>query len=205
MSNYTQTTFFTPKDTLPVTDPNKTIFGSAYDTEFGNISTAIATKYDSNTTNITLSGTLTAGTITSAGVITGATLAGTNITRAGVNIVQQGTFTGTLTGCTSSPTQTFNYTILNNKIAIIDIVTVLSGTSNAVTMTVTGLPGVLNPAGANSNLLSLTNGNNPVLGNVAVGSGVMTFGVGAGTFGNFTASSIKGLLGGTTLAVYRLA
>lgn len=49
MTNYTQTTFFTPKDTLPATDPNKTIFGAAYDVEFGNIATAIASKPDATT------------------------------------------------------------------------------------------------------------------------------------------------------------
>jgi hypothetical protein len=48
MSNYSQTTFFTPKDSLPAGNPSKTIFGAAYDVEFGNISTAIATKYDSS-------------------------------------------------------------------------------------------------------------------------------------------------------------
>jgi len=42
-----QTTFFTPKDTLPTTNPAKTIYGAAYDVEFGNIATAINTKYDS--------------------------------------------------------------------------------------------------------------------------------------------------------------
>lgn len=57
MSNYSQTTFFTPKDTLPVNNPAKTIFGAAYDVEFGNISTAIASKADS--TGVVLS--LTAG------------------------------------------------------------------------------------------------------------------------------------------------
>jgi hypothetical protein len=50
MSNYAQTTFFTPKDSLPITDPNKTIFGAAYDVEFSNISAAIATKPDASTT-----------------------------------------------------------------------------------------------------------------------------------------------------------
>lgn len=47
MSNYTQTTFFTPKDSLPITDPNKTIFGAAYDVEYANVATAIASKLDS--------------------------------------------------------------------------------------------------------------------------------------------------------------
>jgi len=49
MSNYSQTTFFTPKDTLPATDPNKTIFGAAYDVEFGNVATAISSKPDNLT------------------------------------------------------------------------------------------------------------------------------------------------------------
>jgi hypothetical protein len=47
VSNYVQTTFFTPKDSLPVGNPAKVIYGAAYDVEFGNISTAIASKYDS--------------------------------------------------------------------------------------------------------------------------------------------------------------
>lgn len=46
MSNYVQTTFFTPKDSLPPSNPAKTIFGAAYDVELGNISTAIASKFD---------------------------------------------------------------------------------------------------------------------------------------------------------------
>jgi hypothetical protein len=54
MSNYTQVTFFTPKDSLPITDPNKTIFGAAYDVEFANISAAIATKLDSTFSNPSL-------------------------------------------------------------------------------------------------------------------------------------------------------
>lgn len=52
MSNYVQTTFFTPKDSLPPTNPAKTIFGAAYDVEFGNIATAISTKLDSSTSFI---------------------------------------------------------------------------------------------------------------------------------------------------------
>lgn len=49
MSSYVQTTFFTPKDTLPTTNPAKTIFGAAYDVEFGNIAAAILSKYDNTT------------------------------------------------------------------------------------------------------------------------------------------------------------
>lgn len=57
MSNYVQTTFFTPKDSLPPTNPAKTIFGAAYDVEFGNIQTAIATKADATNAVITIAGT----------------------------------------------------------------------------------------------------------------------------------------------------
>jgi len=57
MSNYVQTTFFTPKDSLPTSNPAKTIFGSAYDIEFGNISTAISTKIDSTSAVTGIAGT----------------------------------------------------------------------------------------------------------------------------------------------------
>lgn len=47
MADYTQSTFFTPKDTAPSGDSSKLIKGSELDGEFGAIETAIATKYDS--------------------------------------------------------------------------------------------------------------------------------------------------------------
>lgn len=46
MSNYTKTTNFGAKDTLPSGDSQKIIRGSEFDTEFNAISTAIATKVD---------------------------------------------------------------------------------------------------------------------------------------------------------------
>lgn len=46
MSDYTQGTFFTPKDSLAPGDANKTVRGTEIDTELGRIETAIATKYD---------------------------------------------------------------------------------------------------------------------------------------------------------------
>jgi hypothetical protein len=48
MTDYTKTTNFTAKDALPSGDPNKLVKGSLFDTEFDNIATAVATKYDSN-------------------------------------------------------------------------------------------------------------------------------------------------------------
>jgi hypothetical protein len=47
MSNYTQATYFGPKDSLSVGDPNKRAKGTEIDAELLAISTAIATKQDS--------------------------------------------------------------------------------------------------------------------------------------------------------------
>ena len=46
MTNYTKTTNFTTKDTLPVGDAQKKVKGSEFDTEFNAIATAIETKAD---------------------------------------------------------------------------------------------------------------------------------------------------------------
>lgn len=46
MSNYTQTTFFAPKDSLSSGNPAKLIKGADVDPELANIATAIATKFD---------------------------------------------------------------------------------------------------------------------------------------------------------------
>lgn len=47
MSNYSKTTNFGTKDTLPTGDSQKIIRGSEFDTEFDNIATAITSKLDS--------------------------------------------------------------------------------------------------------------------------------------------------------------
>ena len=47
MSDYSQITTFTTKDGLSTGDPEKIIAGADFDAEFGAISTAIASKYDS--------------------------------------------------------------------------------------------------------------------------------------------------------------
>jgi len=72
MSNYTKTTNFTAKDSLPSGDSGKVIRGSEFDTEFDAIATASATKADLASPtftgtvtipNLTLTGTLSTGTI----------------------------------------------------------------------------------------------------------------------------------------------
>ena len=50
MSNYTKTVNFATKDGLTTGDANKVVKGTEIDTEFNNIATAVATKYDSSST-----------------------------------------------------------------------------------------------------------------------------------------------------------
>ena len=61
MSNYSKTTDFEAKDSLPTGDSGKIIRGAEFETEFDAISTAIATKAD--TAGPTFTGTLTFETI----------------------------------------------------------------------------------------------------------------------------------------------
>jgi len=61
MANYTKTTDFAAKDTLPGGDTNKVIRGSEFETEFDAISTSIATKAD--TVSPTFTGTATFATL----------------------------------------------------------------------------------------------------------------------------------------------
>ena len=84
MSNYTKTTDFAAKDTLPGGDTNKVVRGSEFETEFDAISTAIATKSD--TSGPTFTGTVTIPTVDiNAGAIDGTTI--------GASSAAAGTFT----------------------------------------------------------------------------------------------------------------
>lgn len=86
MSNYTKTTNFTAKDSLPSGNTNKIIRGSEFDTEFNNLATAVSTKADlaspaltgtATAVNLTVSGTMTASSgITLTGTLTGGTIDG---------------------------------------------------------------------------------------------------------------------------------
>jgi hypothetical protein len=61
MANYTKSTDFAAKDTLPGGDTNKVVRGTEFETEFDAISTAIATKAD--TASPTFTGTATFATL----------------------------------------------------------------------------------------------------------------------------------------------
>ena len=101
MSNYTKTTDFAAKDTLPGGDTNKVVRGSEFETEFDAISTAIATKSD--TASPTFTGTVTIPTVDiNAGAIDG--------TAIGASSAAAGTFTN----LTASGTVNFNGATISN-------------------------------------------------------------------------------------------
>jgi len=76
MSDYTKSTDFASKDSLPSGNAAKIVKGTEIDTEFNNIATAISTKADSASPSF--SGTLTAATI-SATAISATTISGGSI------------------------------------------------------------------------------------------------------------------------------
>jgi hypothetical protein len=74
MSNYTKTTNFTAKDSLPSGDSGKIIRGSEFDTEFNDIATAISSKAD--TASPTFTGTVTIPALTFTGTLSTGTIDG---------------------------------------------------------------------------------------------------------------------------------
>ena len=86
MSNYTKTTNFAAKDSLPSGNAAKIVKGAEIDTEFNNIATASATKAD--IAGPTFTGTVTIPTVdlnggtidgTTVGATTAAAITGTTI------------------------------------------------------------------------------------------------------------------------------
>jgi len=74
MSNYSKTTDFAAKDSLPSGDSGKIIRGSEFETEFDAISNAIATKAD--LASPTFTGTVTIPALTFTGTLSTGTIDG---------------------------------------------------------------------------------------------------------------------------------
>lgn len=101
MSEYLKTTNFTAKDSLPAGDVNKKIVGAQFDTEFNNISTAIASK--ANLSSPALVGVPTAPTAT-AGNNTTQVATTAFVTTAVTNGVADGKVSPAFTGTPTAPT-----------------------------------------------------------------------------------------------------
>ena len=167
MSNYTKTTDFAAKDTLPGGDTNKVVRGSEFETEFDAISTAIATKSD--TAGPTFTGTVTIPTVDiNAGAIDGTTI--------GASSAAAGTFTNLV--ATSAD--------ING--GTVDGATIGGSSAGAGTFTNLTASGTVNFNGATvSNLGTITTAN--LDGGTADNIGIGGSTAAAGTFTTLAATS----------------
>lgn len=101
-------------------------------------------------------------------------------------------FTGTLTGCTTSPTGTIQYSAQNHQVTL-DI-PVIEGTSNTTACTITGLPAALRPTNTKTVFALIKDNGAVTTGLVQIDSaGTMTLqnGIGGGAFTNVNAKGIR--------------
>lgn len=112
-------------------------------------------------------------------------------------------FTGTLTGCTTAPTYTITYSKIGSTVTI--DVPVTTGTSNAVTKTITGMPAAIRPTTQKATVgRTVDNSASAVPAIITVEtSGVITYGATIAAQGNFTNSGT--FSGGAFCLTYTLA
>jgi len=178
MANYTKTTDFAAKDTLPGGDTNKVVRGSEFETEFDAISTAIATKSD--TAGPTFTGTVTIPTAD----INGGNIDGTVI---GASSAAAGTFTNLV--ATSAD--------ING--GTVDGATIGGSSAGAGTFTNLTASGTVNFNGATvSNLGTITTANldGGTADNIVIGGSTPA----AGTFTTLSVSSTFTVNGGAVTA-----
>jgi len=113
-----------------------------------------------------------------------------------------GTFTGTLTGCTTSPTGTCAYAIAGNVCTL--FVASITGTSNTTAMTITGLPSAAQPTRTQLLMppLDACENGGAVVGTISMSvaaSGTITFLLGNSTTG-FGNTLVKGVATGFTVS-----
>ena len=89
---------------------------------------------------------------------------------------QSGSFTATLTGMSASTTGTMQYSVSNGQ-ATLWLLSAITGTSNAASLTVTGLPALIVPSGLRTVVTTIENSTTAQVPAIATisGSGVITF------------------------------
>jgi len=140
-------------------------------------STLTGFSLETNPSNSTVPFTQTGSTITSA---------------------NSGTFSGSITGCTSSVTGNIEWALNGNQVTL--TIPTITGTSVSNALTITGLPGFLQPfvstvvcpVSATNNGAYTAN----VTASISPGSGVITYSIGGSPTG-WTNSSTKGPVGST--------
>ena len=111
-----------------------------------------------------------------------------------------GSFTGTLTGCTTSPTGTFYYSIANNVVTL--SIPRLTGTSNTTSCTITGISAEATPSVESQAIVSIINNSLIIVNRInirEVGVGLIEL---IGGASGFVTSGLKGI--NATTVQYRL-
>ncbi len=197
MANYTKSTDFAAKDTLPGGDSNKVVRGTEFETEFDAISAAIATKAD--TAGPTFTGTATFATLNATTIdLNGGALDNVVI---GASTAAAGTFTD----LTASGTVNFNGATISN-LGTITTANLDGGTADNVV-----IGGSTPAAGTFTSVVATTadiNGgtiDDTVIGGTTPAAG--TFAAVAGTTGTFSAGvsgttgTFSGNVTGANLAI----
>lgn len=113
-----------------------------------------------------------------------------------VAVTSTGSFTGTVTGFASNPTGTVYWRKVNNMVHMWSSAT-LTATSNAATMTMTGLPAACLPVTTKGVVCAAVVDNGTEgFGRAQISSTEITFAVFDGTIQAFTSSGTKGLMPG---------
>jgi hypothetical protein len=128
------------------------------------------------------------------------TVTGTDATRAVTpdSLATSGSFTGTLTGMTSSTTGTIDYYQIGKRVTLISTTNIF-GTSNSTGMTMTGVPSSLWPTALSKAAINVVRDNGAGVvarASINFSTGVILFDVAPFAGGGFTASGSKGLFSG---------
>ncbi len=118
---------------------------------------------------------------------------GSKIGSNNISTEEHGTYTATLTGCTTSPTGTVRYNRVGTMVVL--HIPAISGTSNATTMTLTGTPAALAVgADTTAHAVFVTDNGTASIGTVSIDAATrtLTFGLGASSAA-FTNSGTKGV------------
>jgi hypothetical protein len=132
VSNYTKSTNFATKDTLPSGNPLKIVRGTEIDTEFNNIATAVNSKSDS--ISPTFTGTVTIPTLV-ATTATVTNLTGTGLTTLNANLLFSGTglrIQGDFSNATLASRAMFQTSTTNGNTALTAIPNGTSTTANLI-------------------------------------------------------------------------
>jgi len=112
------------------------------------------------------------------------------VNNSGGTAAAPGSFTGALTGCTATPAPFCRYEVDNGVVTL--SLGAATGTSNATTMTMTGVPPCLQPAGSQFVMAYITDNGVTTVEQADITGGTITFRKGLSTTG-FTSTGTKGV------------